>query len=244
MEEIAHPTMDSNISMTALSKVFRTTELLELILHMLPTRDLLLSMRVSKIFKDTIEGSSRLQQALFFKPISERPVPVSSSSVNVANIVRNPLLAGLIERLRIRDGYSEWLPKPLLHVVVGMYHPSHSHEGASWRRMLLTQPPAKNLVYLKIFDKLPGMTAELIDRLRPKGKLYIGEIIADLDERVLAYDPEESDVAFETSKVYRACPMLKDDSQLDQIVRAWADQPIQSDEGSDESSSVGGECSE
>lgn len=51
--------------------VFLTTELLERILVKLPMKDLLLAQRVSKKFRNVINGSKTLRQALFF--ISAEP---------------------------------------------------------------------------------------------------------------------------------------------------------------------------
>lgn len=51
-------------------QVFDTIELLEMILYKLPIRDLLLSQRVSCRWKQVIEGSIKLQQALFIKSIT------------------------------------------------------------------------------------------------------------------------------------------------------------------------------
>ena len=49
-------------------EVLRLPELLEMILQHLPQKDLLLSQRVSRSFRHTILGSTRLQKALFFAP--------------------------------------------------------------------------------------------------------------------------------------------------------------------------------
>ena len=51
------------------TKVFAIPELLEAILLHLSTRDLLLSQRVAKTWKTTIDGSHLLRQALFLDPI-------------------------------------------------------------------------------------------------------------------------------------------------------------------------------
>ncbi|EME40974.1 hypothetical protein DOTSEDRAFT_56035 [Dothistroma septosporum NZE10] len=54
-------------SFAALHAVINTPELLENILLRVPMKDLLLSQRVNKQFKATIDGSGELQQALFFQ---------------------------------------------------------------------------------------------------------------------------------------------------------------------------------
>lgn len=50
-------------------EVFAIPELLESILLLLPTEDLLISQRVSRTWKTTIDGSKRLRQALFVEAI-------------------------------------------------------------------------------------------------------------------------------------------------------------------------------
>ena len=57
------------MSSTAQS-VFGTAELLEAVLYTLPTQDLLLAQRVCTTWRDAIQGSKKIQQALFFRPIA------------------------------------------------------------------------------------------------------------------------------------------------------------------------------
>lgn len=56
--------------MAASGAVFMVPELLENTLLQLPLQDLLISKRVSKTSAPTVEGSVKILQALFFKPIS------------------------------------------------------------------------------------------------------------------------------------------------------------------------------
>lgn len=60
--------MDSTHSVpsTTEHRLFHVAELLEAILHALPTKDLLLDMRVCKTWKRAIENSTKLQKDLFF----------------------------------------------------------------------------------------------------------------------------------------------------------------------------------
>lgn len=67
---------------TAAQKVFAIPELLEAVLLELPPYDLLMSQKVNKEFKATVERSSRIQQKLFLK---------SRFSSHWANII-NPFL--------------------------------------------------------------------------------------------------------------------------------------------------------
>lgn len=50
------------------TKVFAMYELLETILHVLPTKDLLLSQRVCRTWRNNITRSEKLQRALFILP--------------------------------------------------------------------------------------------------------------------------------------------------------------------------------
>lgn len=128
-------------------------ELLENILLNLPIRDLLLAQRVNKTFQATILGSSKLQQALFLKPLAGKflyyqPPP------------RAPLL---------------WLESPedpMHHTVHGnpfFYHvygdvtsakdspaspksDAIQRPEASWRRMLVSQPLIITPTPRKVFE--------------------------------------------------------------------------------------------
>ncbi|KAH9845451.1 F-box domain-containing protein 9, partial [Teratosphaeria destructans] len=53
---------------SSITQVLRLPELLELILLHLPQRDILLCQRTTRHFRQTVEGSIRLQRALFLAP--------------------------------------------------------------------------------------------------------------------------------------------------------------------------------
>nr|POF18497.1 hypothetical protein CFP56_63041 [Quercus suber] len=146
---------------SAANAVFDTVELLESILLHLPMKDLLLSQRVSRAFRMTVLGSRVLQQALFFVPrmsgvyleeigiftgkswhmarITEQRYEEQSAGGPVYECAYyNPLLC-----------FGQEHPSPIrtnriLDEVIDMdlrARPSAKHPVASWRRMLLTQPP-------------------------------------------------------------------------------------------------------
>lgn len=78
-------------SLTAVSKVLQTTELLEAILMMVSNRrQLLLMQRTSKSFHDSIKGSSRLQRRLFYSLASSTAdIPLFNpmlKSISAANV--------------------------------------------------------------------------------------------------------------------------------------------------------------
>jgi hypothetical protein len=58
--------------MAASAKVFDTYELLEDILLRLPLRQLLIVQRVSKIFRQLVQNSLRIQKALFLTPVTSK----------------------------------------------------------------------------------------------------------------------------------------------------------------------------
>ncbi|USW53653.1 Putative F-box-like domain superfamily protein [Septoria linicola] len=55
---------------SAAQRTFNVAELLEMILLELPPRDVLLAQRVNKQWQGAITASLKLQQLLFFKPVS------------------------------------------------------------------------------------------------------------------------------------------------------------------------------
>jgi len=57
--------------MAAAGRVLSTYELLENILLHLPLRQILLSQRISKSFRDLVQRSPNLRRVLFLKPVSD-----------------------------------------------------------------------------------------------------------------------------------------------------------------------------
>ena len=149
--------------MATATQVFATYELLEGVLHHLPTRDLLLAQRVNRDFRDVITRSHKLQRALFLIPAGQKPsdqasdvadtdsalarlsmdnrVPWSSRESGIPMTVYiNPLLEDLLATLADE---SEVKNEHRLQR-------SYRYPEASWRNMLLSQPPAKVfLVYTR-----------------------------------------------------------------------------------------------
>lgn len=111
----------------ACDQVFETTELLELILSFTTLIDLLRAQRVSRRWKTVIEGSPPLQRCLYFLP---DPRAVDTYGLN-------PLF---MQRFRLRreepDNILHVSSKPQWHSRLNKSSPS-----ASWRRMLVSQPP-------------------------------------------------------------------------------------------------------
>ena len=118
-------------------RVISTPELLEIILLQLDMRTLLTSAQlVSRTWHGLITKSSRLQKALFFLP-----------DTNSKERTKNPLLAEL---------FPQWFPsqRRLLHgsqaktikkLPLAYHLDAYMRVGASWRRMLIHQPPIYEL---------------------------------------------------------------------------------------------------
>lgn len=139
--------------------VFGTYELLEAIVYELPIRDVLLAQRVDRQFKAVITDSTKLQQALFFKPIPGGPIEAETSHCSSYRVYYNPLLRKLVHQMCMysSEGYvnSKGLEVALLggRFIQGRpLHRSWSAPDASWRRMLHSQPPIRNYFYLMIVD--------------------------------------------------------------------------------------------
>lgn len=125
----------------AVTSVFGTPELLETILLELPIKDLLINaQRVDKTFNGTIQASAKLQQALFFKPLPGKPLNFekttppqwleSPDDERYHTVLANPFYNSLRSILLATPGDHPIRPSRLLQ-----------RPEASWRRMLVTQPP-------------------------------------------------------------------------------------------------------
>ncbi|KAK3717980.1 hypothetical protein LTR37_005406 [Vermiconidia calcicola] len=130
-----------NSAMTAPAAVFETVELLEAILYKLPVKDLLFAQHVAKLWRDIIKNSNKLQQALFLVPVN-----------GLYRAYRNPLLKPLFDILKANgmNGFYTATSDPLLSTLeLAWFEPT-----ASWRSMLLTQPPTS--FEFEIGESVPG----------------------------------------------------------------------------------------
>lgn len=148
------------------------TEIAENILSQLCLKDLLLAQRVSKSWRDLIQSSPRLQQDLFF-----RPREAKGSADGTRTRVLNPLLVEHMP-LWFSRGKNVWRQRvtdvPWAETVARL---AFMRKEASWRNMLITQPP------LTVF--------ELVHRTHAMGgdSLAVGSLEqADGVRMGLAYD--------------------------------------------------------
>ncbi|CZT18112.1 uncharacterized protein RCC_03952 [Ramularia collo-cygni] len=126
-------------SATAASRVFGILELAEGILLYLPITDLIHVSRVSKRFQHTVAASKPLQRALFLKPLAGKTVilvkPTPGRMVFLADetsdmsvgVLGNPFVQRVMQGLNHHDDAA------LLR------------KDATWRRMLLSQPPMRRI---------------------------------------------------------------------------------------------------
>jgi hypothetical protein len=122
----------------ACDAVLETPELLETIFSYLDIRTLLLIQAVSSRWRDTVTGSSRLQRALFFI--------IQPSKSDTTSRTQNPLLAELFSpffdsRLQFDYGAMPHLPMAATATRLAKF----MQPSASWRRMLVSNPPVYKL---------------------------------------------------------------------------------------------------
>ncbi|KAF2257788.1 hypothetical protein CC78DRAFT_538266 [Lojkania enalia] len=190
---------------SATQEALEIYELLELILLHLPMRDLLLSQRVCSRWHLTISSSKRLQQRLFLLPRD----PLANPRLAYANELlleifgydfTAPLLFGgmliYLDRVPSPKHFEELITLTSFPKRAASFNftsvdkcPSYSSDArlryanASWRRMLLTQPPVTHVSVLDFrvapdYDDCFCEGAVNIDGVR------MGELV-DLGARVL-----------------------------------------------------------
>lgn len=115
-------------------------ELLEHMLFNLDMRTLLVSQRVCGLWYTVINRSKRLQQKLFFLPIDPFTNPR----------VRNPLLEEVFWS-QAADPFQSKYGCIYEHETGPMTKHSIHHATASWRRMLIQQPPTSTIGVINCF---------------------------------------------------------------------------------------------
>ncbi|EMC93859.1 hypothetical protein BAUCODRAFT_212668 [Baudoinia panamericana UAMH 10762] len=174
---------------SAANHVLRLPELLEVILLSLSQKDILLSQRVSRSFRHTVQGSVNLQRALFFEPDWKLEGRVSFNAYR-ANLT--PGKKPENNRLLLR-AFPGCYPTVTLVIVNDSPTPNEMDIGrrgsehwswdvcisfpadtiptcsqaalypeASWRRMYLSQPPCQNLHLVRRWQRcaLPAIMRE------------------------------------------------------------------------------------
>ncbi|KAJ7899782.1 hypothetical protein B0H13DRAFT_2196034, partial [Mycena leptocephala] len=156
--------------MSARDSVIQTPELVEHTLALLPIRDLLVTAPLVSKMWQAITLSPSLQRALFFEPD-----PKASAS----HPIKNPLLVELFQPFFAPNAAREF-PWPgsataILAMPWAQALEAFKRADASWRRMLVTQPPAQTMVIIQNSHGMGGMSqrkAVLRDLSLRMGMLY------------------------------------------------------------------------
>lgn len=164
---MATPSMETPACLdtpAARDAVFQTHELLEAILLQLPSKEILLNcQRTCQNFRDVVPCSVRLQRALFFRPkgsiAKDKPKPLEA-------IALNPMLCTAFDPW-INDVKTSCACYYLDHENTDLPHTTRnawqtakgdlsdkfSRKEASWRQMLISQPPITKLqIYHRKFQ--------------------------------------------------------------------------------------------
>lgn len=149
-----------------MAAVFLTTELLENILKILPMKDLLLAQRVSRYWQSVITESVSLQQMLFFKPKQadfcwlfdeagklkwpqrvDRDYELPGDSEHLT-LLKHAEMNSMIFEVGANDNIWDSAPRQGGTNVMAkpksrLKRPAAKYPEASWRKMLISQPPVK-----------------------------------------------------------------------------------------------------
>ncbi|KAI6826204.1 hypothetical protein KC367_g6764 [Hortaea werneckii] len=157
----------------ARNAVLHTTELLENILYFLPMKDLLFAQRVCTKWRELIQRSVPLQEALFFRP---RELGVHWKLVEEPEV--HPKLVKIVkESWLLHEVFRAAIPNPLLCKIDvlgtrrvnnalggrpgGIWfraRPSAARPEASWRRMLIAHAPS---CFFEYYFEYPRSGAEI-----------------------------------------------------------------------------------
>ncbi|KAL1998093.1 hypothetical protein VTN02DRAFT_6876 [Thermoascus thermophilus] len=219
--------------------LFTTPELLERILLHLDLRTLLTAaQRVCRAWTRLIASSPALQRALFF-----RPVPYELSGNNIVTGKRkrkkgekvyNPLLAELFPPFFPRPTTPNRLDQLDLDLDLARNptkQAAYLRRDASWRRMLVQQPPARSLSYIRVSQArggqswarftipVPGpgdsglrmnMLYDLLLLLGPGEVLWWGQLPMELAEEDLTDEDDEEDDDKELKRVFSRAATASD----------------------------------
>jgi hypothetical protein len=191
--------------------VISTTELLENILMFLPMKDLLLAQRVSRNWKAVITKSISLQQRLFFVPRkadfcwelevrSEYPqmkwpkqvdrehklpetLPDGIERMTLVNHGQmNPLIFRTAGDINMWDyAYDEG--GTILQPMPDLQHPSAQYPKASWRGMLISQPPTKTCDWDGCFGFPWSEEGRFRGSLTSEGYITCADLYREVGER-------------------------------------------------------------
>lgn len=162
----------------AATRVLLTGELIEEILQHVDMQTILVSaQRVCRKWNATVTCSHRIQRLLFFEPLPEAE-PHPSDDAAGPSMEVNPLLLRHFWFLFASDDqwsgsspekplrtpinldamvFDEWNAKPSIASGDRRDNESFAEPSASWRRMLVSQPPPRKVGYIKEYGHLARM---------------------------------------------------------------------------------------
>ncbi|KAK4539559.1 hypothetical protein LTR36_010836 [Oleoguttula mirabilis] len=135
----------------------QVAELVETILCDVEPVDVLLWQRVCKVWRGTVTGSLKLQRLLFFRPEEGPPENPTDEEHPSHSLEGHDIESRGIDAVR----HNDLLDKLLADLALGRVYLNENRKvvpackgraPASWRRMFLTQPPAKRIELAVLFE--------------------------------------------------------------------------------------------
>ncbi|KAI1469373.1 uncharacterized protein F4812DRAFT_457911 [Daldinia caldariorum] len=136
---------------SARDRVFSTTELLEMAISLVNNRDILVNVqRVSKRWRDVIHASPTIRKSLFLLPsptllAPHQPYTLTCLTSIIPAFLSTHSFEGGSQRYITRDG------RFMMDDIFGNFSSEFKRkwfvENASWRRMLVSQPPIKKIYW-------------------------------------------------------------------------------------------------
>ncbi|KAI9674559.1 MAG: hypothetical protein M1822_009054 [Bathelium mastoideum] len=202
-------------------------ELLEQTLSYLPGQELLQAQRVSRTWHAIIQRSLPLQRKLWMEPYTDKRVDLRNSTIangvcySTTNekvpITINPYLMkfGEFERVGMYGDEDEWvLTAQFSEYALALGYEAIDYPGASWRRMLITDPPCSSLeptLVLGMIDRYDVSTPVSIPS-NPNG-LTLGEVV----DAVLAWKDREFGTKLTSIEEAESCRTEKDLQGCDHV---------------------------
>lgn len=205
--------------MAASARALGTTELLEAILFNLNTKQLLFAQKVSKHWKALIEGSTRLQQALFFRALPGNLHTKKEAYSKYATILANPLLANLQWAMTSWESLSVALP-----VQFSRFNPQTTpariRKEASWRKMLATQPAVEGVYRSMVRTRRQSSRCAVHEDLSFEGAT-MGEMVVEFEQRSKVYLVNDGGEACEWGRQLRGhliwCELMEELERNEQL---------------------------
>ncbi|VUC31819.1 unnamed protein product [Clonostachys rosea] len=169
-------------------EVFSIPELLDMILLMVDDMPTLIASvpLVCRLWKEHIEDSPKLQRVLFFAP--DLKTSLSDGNAKAQSFHLNPLLAkhfGLLVQAPASFG-TKSVPQKIgitqlekMNISIAKVddqntHARFAHKDASWRRMLITQPPARKIGFVRPHNEFHSPS--ILEKTLLKDGLLMGQL--------------------------------------------------------------------